>query len=125
MTRLSAAFSALLLVLACVLVRPAPAAAASSQICFNSYGLGTGGVFLQARVCVNYIPPAKPIGYYLVESTRVWNPCASGVSEYAIMKFWANDGTYYSVYTGAIGCGQTYIKSWPYPRVANPDSVYF
>ena len=29
------------------------------------------------------------------------------------------------MYTGAIGCGHTYIKTWPTPRVDNAKYVYF
>lgn len=127
MKRLPAALAALLVALTPTLVTAAPAAAASRQLCTNADEYVNGQFFYtRARVCVNYIPSTSPTNYYLVESTRVWNPCSQlPYPQYAIMKFWADDGTYYSMYTGAITCGQTVVKTWPYPRVANADFVYF
>jgi len=127
MRRLAAVFCTLFLALAGVVLHASAAPAASRQICYTLTRSYQGWTVHPARVCVNYIPAINPpTTYYLVESMRVWNPCDPFTWEqYAIMQFWATDGTHYSVYTGAIACGHTYIKTWPTPRVDNAKYVYF
>jgi len=123
--RIGAVLGVVVLAFGAVLVHTTVATAATLQVC-HTITRAYMGVVHSARVCVNYVKPARGISYYLVESTRVWNPCDPYTWEqFAIMKFWANNGAYYSVYTGAIACGHTYIKSWPYPRVDNDDPVFF